>query len=439
MRNFLSLEAHNASTSTVVLSLEEEAVVISEVAADEAAITTELSEVARATDVSDAMEDLAVIADNIEEATPVEGALFDTAANMAVAGTDIEPTVLVPASESFKGRKLSAESMNIKARALAIWQQIKEALRRIWVRIESFFHKYFGMMPGLKRDIEAARKRVQASAGMTAAEKKMPVTSGVRTLTVDGKVLKTETEVLDTLKVFKTVIGDVFGTSSAIKKSGEDILSAINAFDAEEPQKEVAALVTKFRSYKNTSSSFKPTSGFNSRYPGFSISATAPLFNNTSIVFKQPATKETSDIAYLSMCARSGSFNVQTTDKVIATPESIDFSVMSISGMESVLSICDDLVDVVETYQRSKALTEASAFKSKLAAVSEKAGSVIDALNSKGETPNTAAVSAYRALINMNTFYCNLIANPSTGLATNLQSTVRTMLHLITKSLAQYK
>lgn len=439
MRTLLALESIGAAPTMVTLSLEEEAVVIAEAVADEAAITAELAEVARATDITESLEDLAVIADNIETATPIEGALFDTAANMAVAGTDVEPTVLVPASESYKGGKLAIES--IKQRASDIWKSIKEAIKRIWARIESFFYKYFGTLPGMKRNIAAARKKVEATNGMTMDKKKFTLSSGLRTLTVDGSVLKDESGVISTLKTLKEVGEEFFKNNDTTSKLGEAIHDALSNFDVANPNKagEVLSVVLD-KINGNKASVFKGAGGFAGRYSGFDVTATAPFFNNTSVVKKTFKSDSNTPLTVkLNGCARAAWINVQTTSKVPNVPDSVEFSTLSISGMEEILDLCDNMVSTLEYYQRGKHLKDALSFKDKLNAASEKATAAIARLEASEETGDRAAIANYRALVNMNTFYCNALANPATGLATNTQTVVNTMLSLVSKSLAQYR
>lgn len=444
MRTLLALESFGAATTMVTLSLEEEAVVIAEAVADEAAITAELAEVARATDITESLEDLAVIADNIETATPIEGALFDTAANMAVAGTDVEPTVLVPASESYKGGKLAVES--IKQRASDIWKSIKEAIKRIWARIESFFYKYFGTLPGMKRNIAAARKRVEAAGGMQIDQKKFTLSSGLRTLTIDGKVLKTESEVISGLKVMKEINDAVFQNSSSAKKFGEAIYEALTNFDPAKPAVQTNTLtnyIVDETAKEAKTSIFGSGSNFSGRYSGFEVKATKPFFNNTTIVIKTPESlakdASISSFALLGMVARTGTFNVASTSKIPTVPDSVEFATLSLSSMDDILDLCDNLVSTLEAYQRGKNLKDALSFKDKLNAASEKATAAIARLEASDDANDRAATSNYRALVNMNTFYCNALANPATGLATNTQTVVNTMLSLVSKSLAHYR
>ena len=61
-------------------------------------IANDQAEVERSIEVADGLEDVATIAENIDQPSPTDIALIQTAANMAVAGTDGDATVLVPAA-----------------------------------------------------------------------------------------------------------------------------------------------------------------------------------------------------------------------------------------------------------------------------------------------------------------------------------------------------
>ena len=192
MRRFLATESYSDFRGE--LSLEEEQVLMDEAATDAAEVDKDLGESERVIEVSDALEDLAVIADGIEEATPAEAALIETAGDMAVAGTDVQPEEVVPAMESYIGRRIATEGIRETARA--IWESIQRWVKSIWEKIEKFFYKLFGVIPGMRKRIAALEKRVDEAVGKKVEEKKVTISSGVASLCIDYKPVKNEGEFL---------------------------------------------------------------------------------------------------------------------------------------------------------------------------------------------------------------------------------------------------
>ena len=102
----------------------EEAEVMEEEARELAAeITADNAEAERAADLSDSLEDLAVVASSIDEATPAETQLIQLAGDMATAGDEeVTSEDIVPATESFVGQRIAVEGFVEKAKQ--IWEAI---------------------------------------------------------------------------------------------------------------------------------------------------------------------------------------------------------------------------------------------------------------------------------------------------------------------------
>ena len=162
MRRHVNLSLESARfDSTPVLSLEEEQIMMSDAADLASEIGQELNECDRIIEVSDALEDLAVIADEIEQASPVEIALIEKAGDMAVAGTDIEAEEVVPSLESFRGKRIATEGL--RDTAALIWKNIQEFLKAVWEKIEKFFYNIIGTIPTIRRRLEALAKKIEAT------------------------------------------------------------------------------------------------------------------------------------------------------------------------------------------------------------------------------------------------------------------------------------
>lgn len=99
MRKFLSsaVALESAVVTHSSISLEEEMQMVADAAAAIPQIAADLTEIDGVVERSEGLEDLAVIADGIDEASDTEIALINNSAAMAVAGTDVAPSEILGA------------------------------------------------------------------------------------------------------------------------------------------------------------------------------------------------------------------------------------------------------------------------------------------------------------------------------------------------------
>jgi hypothetical protein len=180
--------------STRVLSLEEEAVEVAEMAEIGNEITEDNNGQERAADTVQGLENLEAVVTNIEETTPAEAALVDQAVDMATTGTQIDADDIAPSMESYVGKRMAIES--IRDSAARIWNSIMEMLKRIWERVETFFYKAFGVLPSIRRRLESLEDAIDAARSKSIENKKVTVTSGVTYLSIDYKPVKKGSELL---------------------------------------------------------------------------------------------------------------------------------------------------------------------------------------------------------------------------------------------------
>lgn len=122
------------------------------------------SEIAHAEDVIAVLEDLAVVATDIKEASPQEAALLQIAGDALVAGTGAEASALTPAMEE------GAEGMKnfgtkAKEAIKKIWEAIKVAFAKLLGQATKFFSNGRVAFQARKAQTEVLRKRVEESKG----------------------------------------------------------------------------------------------------------------------------------------------------------------------------------------------------------------------------------------------------------------------------------
>ena len=126
-------------------------------------IANDQADVERSIEVADGLEDVATIAENIDQPSPTDIALIQTAANMAVAGTDGDATELVPAAESItSGKALAADLRERIGYAqegiMDSFKAIGEKLGTLGERIREKFTSFLGRLASVRNAINSSEK-----------------------------------------------------------------------------------------------------------------------------------------------------------------------------------------------------------------------------------------------------------------------------------------
>lgn len=149
---------------SVILSMEEEALVDTQIDADVNAIGEIAAAVARAEDTTKAVEDMLVVAtDPLVEGTTVADATIElmSAANaMVMAGVDADPAVPVPAVAA------ALESIDdVMNWIKKVWKTISDLVIRIVGHIKSFFNSYRTVMVSYKGKLNSLRHEIANAPG----------------------------------------------------------------------------------------------------------------------------------------------------------------------------------------------------------------------------------------------------------------------------------
>lgn len=419
------------------ISLEEEALMVSEAQDEAAEVATDLAEAERLIEVTDALEDLAVVADNIEEATPTELQLIETVGQAAVAGTDVEPEEIVPAMEGFKGGRIATEGIRETARN--IWEQIQKYLKQIWEKIEAFFYKLFGTVPSLRKRVAALRDKVDAKQGMKSEAKNVNI-PGATYLSIAGTPVKNEGALNKGLSDLVEASKYVFGTySDGVASRGEIIAEALNKFDIKEAEVATVALRDKLAANKGAKLPGSATIN-KSRFPGFDTYVGPGLLGNHSLALKLfTDSNDTTVLGSLDKFRRAGVELISTNEKPGTNGTgAAEFSLMGLSAMNSALADLDKILDLVEEYRRGKRTKDITKSRDAIKTASAKATKAMESAKT-GDEEARATVAYYRAMINFNAAYARWVQQPAVPFSGSVLSTVRATLALIEKNLATYK
>lgn len=436
MRKFL-MPSMEAREELPVISMEEEVLMTGEAAEDLAQAETEISEVERVEDLADALEDLAEVAETIEEATPTDLAMVETAARAALAGSDVEVEEVLPALESYAGTRISVETIRDTARRL--WDNIVEMLKKVWEKVEGFFYKMVGTIPRLRKAAEALKDRAEATVGKTVEEQKTKLGGEAGTLSLDGKAPKGAADVLSALGAVKDQGQAVFGKyATTLAKAGENMASAISDFDIEKAEESLLKVCNAATGVgiSEIAKLCKAVSTSDTRWRSGEASMAPALPGGKSIIFVSGKLSKEEALAYAEGMRRTYAEVVQTSAKKQDAVRSAELSTMStgdaIAVAEQVLAICDQ----IEEYQRGKGAKDIAKARDKMKEAGAKA---TKSMEKSRKDAGAAPIAQYKAAINFNVAYGRWATTPMGSLASISLAACRAAIVVANKSLSNYK
>ena len=448
MRKFLNT-AMESFTPMGTISMEEEDQMIADAAEAAPEIESDLAQADTAQATSDALEDLAVIADGIDEATETEIALINNVAAMGVASDgDVAPAELLGegeptqmdsglAFESYKGRKISTEGIREVARN--IWESIKNFLKKIWAKIEKFFYNVMGDVPRLRKSIEAMQKRVDDDSSKKMEDKKVTINSSVANLSENYVPCKTEGALNSALKTFADHASQVFkGHAEKVKKAAEAMADDIADFDPAKPAQSLAKLSASAKPLSDAPSYCKSKNS--TRSPGYIVYESPSILGNVVLSHKSKSvdSDKGEDVGFAESLQSASLSMVDSSEKDKSGADSFEMATMSHSGMNEALKTCLKMLDSIEEYSRGKGFKEAKKASDKLRDATSKAEKAFAKLD-KDEAEGKAAVPAYRAACNYNKAVTHWSINPVMSFTGHTKSVVRATMMAIQKSMSAYK
>ncbi|SAK83766.1 hypothetical protein AWB81_04237 [Caballeronia arationis] len=405
-------------------AMEEAAFAMAEGGETAAEINHDLAESERVIQVSDALEDLAFVASTIKTATPAEAALMETAGNLAVAGTDVEPDVIIPAMESYIGTTIATEG--IKETAKRIWEAIVLFVEKIWGKIRGFW-RIHGSIPTWRKKIEALRKKA-STVGDEAVVPEAKVSVDLHGLVMGSGIDSdsfTQHIERDFADFAKTIHGVFANYANGVVERGHAIVKAIGEFDPNRPEKAVNDLKGKL---------------VGMHPDGMTPGESKKLLGNAKLELNvyEPHPDEPVDQALERMRA-SGLKLVQGDVHVAAKMARAQIALRpgNKSQWVQLLSQCDDLVGSLEHFysgpyhELDKMADQAKAASKSATAAIGKAG---EAAMGEGK-----ALHHYRSLLNFNKAFADWSYQPFVPLYNYALRTLRSILAVIDAALTCFE
>lgn len=450
MRRFMSLSLESVSYREAdVLSLEEEQIVMSEAVDLSNEITQELNESERNIEISDALEDLAVIADQIEQASPVEIALIETVGDVAVAGTDIEAERVVPSMESYRGGRIATEGLY--KTATTVWENIQKYIATVWEKINKFFYNIFGVIPRIRKSLDeilekAKEADLNKSPAGTVIELSTP--SIAKHLTINGKLPTKDNDVTHQLARMVNFAEYIYGANLiSLSKLGNGIAAQMEKVDMtgtllkfsssiEEAGKEVVRLSVEYfrdHGFPKGESSTKSESG------GFTIHTMVPMLGGARLVAKNfnQASGDAGTLAnQLERIRHSGV--IFDNSSVSAPPKgSYQLPILSKKAIQEMVKEINKLLDTLEEYKRGAASKQVEATRKKLESASSRGLSA--AKNVDDSNGGDDVMATMKGVLNFNVAYARWASNPAVDFSKYAINTINGVIAYMNKSIQAYQ
>ena len=475
MRKYMNIAAESYSSRNGIALEDEEMVVLGDEANElETEVTgMDLPEADEMQAKSEVLEDLAVIADSIDEASPEELALIRNVSDMAVAGTDVESEELlseevVPlqvevsgeagnstgaggsvSTESYVGRRISAEGIaEIKQMAKRAWDAIIKFLKDVWVKIEKFFYNIFGTIPLLRKRIESLRKRakeIDDDGTLVRGKDKLEIVSSIDKLSINYEPITTGSGFKSAIESLSSVFGFVSKYLSNITDAGDKLADVIGNFKPASPNDTITELVMRADNGEKGIKILGLTkkSGTDSRWPNYDVYMSENLIGNVVVTSRIKDSKDESPLAIVDRYQTFRTGLVDCKDKAPTNPKT-EFSMipMTISEVLDILAVEDKLLDDLEKLDRSTKIKDVTKAKNKIMTACSKAESAYSKLNANKNDEDNAeeakSLPAYRASIEFAKAYTHWITLPMSYIkhCTGEISVINTV---VAKSLSSYK
>ncbi len=447
MRRHLSLSLESFSTNVGhVVSMEEEQVMMSDAADLASDINQELNEVDRIVELSDALEDLAAVADTIEAASPTEIALMETAGDIAVAGTDIEAEEVVPSLESYRGKKIAAESFRQTAGNL--WKNIQAFLAKIWEKINQFFYNIFGVIPRVRKRLQGLRSKLEKIQSLSPRgttfeldTKSGGVGSLVARLATDGKLPRNDSEFIGELKKIHEFTKFVFGANIINRNAlGVSIAEAIERFNPTADLDGQANLIVEACKKFNDNQVYPGPKGTVTPSGSYQLSRSETLMGGATLVHKLYTQADSrSTLGNMDRLRHSGLHFDQVMDKNNAYRDRAVLPTVSQTTMLSMIVELEQILDLLEEYKRGAASKQVEATRKRLESASKKASATYDHKNDSDEVHGLGTVAYVKSMLNFNNAYHRWISDPAVPFARYAMSEVNAVMAFIDYCMQTYE
>ena len=433
------------NTNYGVCSLEEEALLIEGAREDLTSAEGDFKDLTRMEETTDSLEELTEIVDAIEEPTENDAALVDNAVQMATAGTPAVSEEIVPEAslESAILNKTRISTEGIKSFAMNIVRAVIDYLKKLYEKIEGFFHKILGQIPRLKATLRSIQKQADEASGKTKKDGKVKLGAAAAPLSVNYSTPKNESDIAALVTTLKGTLEKVYGTHAKdVADIGSKLAAAGKAFkakDASEVEDSAKAVLAAYPQSPFSGAGALCTSGSSEkRFNSDSTSAklSAPLAGNRSVVFIRPTKEGSSTGEKLRNCKMYRLEVMATKEDGTQETKDAEMEAMSLGGIGKILDNCIDMLDSIEKYQRGGDESKIKKAAKDLNEAMRKSATDID----KNDELNGDARSTWRAATAETAKgFAHMALQPQASLASLALTTCRAVAEASRRSISHYE
>ncbi|WP_233875190.1 hypothetical protein [Paraburkholderia adhaesiva] len=440
MRKFIvALESYQ--DSHIAISLEEEVLLIDENARDEAQIQTDLADVNRGLDTADALEDLAVVAGNIEDASEQETQLIDTCAQMATTGTDIQPEELMQPAQRAEDGTVATEGFRETAKGII--ETILKYVAKIWESFVGWLKRTFTLIGSTRARLDKLRKYLA-----TVEKAKSPLKEGATVSVFDEagyQPVKDGRSYVQLNRDWSRTMEWVFGDYAryALTMGGKAV-KGIETFDAQHPEESATKLRHDLASVKLAS---MPGPRRAKRVGNLDVEISDDLPHNKVLMVSD--LQNDGEATTLSVLEKLRTHQVQLADARAGEVRSrsehaAQCKPLTFDEMDTLVDEFEGQLRAVEKFTSSNREGELQRTRKALASASQKAQASLGKLDQGDDSANGAAhgkvVETYfRAILAFNAAFCNWINQPLLTVSSLALTNVRSGLVRIQESLKCYE
>lgn len=436
VRQALSLSQESAN----IISMEEEAILLTEASQDLAEAEEISKDTTRLEDVADALDSMVEVADTIEEAKPSDLIMIETASRLAVAGSDVDAEEITPALEQYMGGKISMEG--VREVIKSIWEAIKNAIKKVYEKIESFFYKIIGTIPRVRKSIEAVRKRMGKLNNKTIKETKTKLGSEINALSVAGRAPHSGSDMANSMKNMADQVNFfMYDRTKDIIKMGDAMVDAFNSYDPAKGLDGLKAMIGAVNSVRFTDNKLnKHQVKGDSRFSEGEYFVFAALPGGTSVYLRDG--KKSSNVENegglelgQAEAQRRTVYSVQSsTSKTSQELKDAEIGTLSFGDIDNILAQCERILSSVENYNRSPEWKKVKATRDKI----EQAGKKMTDKTDSSKELTSVELSYYRSTIKYANYFKSFSTQPMASLANQALRSVRASIVASNKSLSNY-
>lgn len=417
------------------------AIAMSEGAALQGEVTAISLEYERVSDICSSLENLAMVAGSVTEASNAEVGLAIVAGEMALAGTNLALDVVNPSVETRSGGTISVEGFTDMAKKL--WAGIKKMLVKMRDAISGFFKKYFGTTVRLRRAAQSMLDRAEKTASKVIEEQKTELGSECNLLRIDPsnkKVLEAD-KVIEGIEVLRGTLTELFDYyTGEMLKVGDLIADGISAYDMSKPSALATFLRPQLSNRNNPifpqgSHSAMPkkdkrykTGDVGSRLIG--LSTLAFLAGSTRI---GPAGTPLSNAEIL----RRTRIVVRPSGYDNSTRTPVEEATVTTYATSQVVDICEEIIsicDLLDGYDKSSTRKDIDKVEIRI----KKESDSLDKRFQKEDEMKSSAKADVRAVLNFNKSFTMWVSEPHMPLVALAIAVSRAALTASSKSLSNY-